>query len=1130
MAGRSEISARMVEQSDTSVPAAGPVASRTVRAGDAQRSHFTVTGIRCSLWLAIAGGLLLAAGSGYAAELPRSDANAMAVTFGEVFLQQNARAVHQETDSLPLPRGYSDLADWVLPSRAHATFRLTGEFGSTNPSPPTGPSTARLDTELTSGVAVICPALELIDVARQLGKLDELREQVIATEVLPTDAQQQYVRATLLFLIEVARKDFAAATQAFDEVIAHSLNLDSKSPSTRWPSLLMLRAAIASSDADIRRHVTEYFFSLYQDLRNYSPNTELDVINDHLRALFALNQFLGKGGEFDSSSIELSDQWVPFGYSDARTRGHGRPTARWHSVAGSVEKLSGHEMDYLSFRSPLTGNYQVECDFSVDGGNYFSFMVGGSLVQAISNGASLRTGNFRKPYTDRPLDIPLTKFRSTARFRAVVRDGVMRHFLNGYEVHSKELPAQHNPWVTMRAWRRSLGSVRDFRITGEPVIPDEINLTGDPELSGWAPYFETGFGPEKGNWQATDDGAGGTGILGVYRPELAGASVQKLLRYCRPVVEDGTIEYDFYYKAGESCVHPALGRLSFILDPSGVKIHWITDRKFERFLRDPASVVEEPGNRLGPARLPLIEDSWNRIRLDVTGDTVHMTLNDQPIYQRKLEASNQRTFGLFHYADRTTARIRNVTWRGDWPKQLPALENQDLVDTRLLLLDESREQLAEHFHHDFRNDPLHERFDLVGNESRITPTESGLHQEMVGNTGTKQLKSGLRISGDFDITATFQDLEHVMDEPCWELRTGFILYFDNETRDACGIYRKLSRNKTNRRVALLHSSHPLDRPYTVRSDYAVEESTSGRLRMVRRGSTIYGLYAQDDSPNFRFIKKFEATNEPLLVQGFRLTFMSSKQASVAVTWNELDIRAEQISGLPPSDPEPVLEALNVQRESLPARTIDFVDLNSTVNSFAITASGTPELTPVPEGLRITNEAGDSVESSILISKVPLGQGSDVELKMDVHELGHPDVLATNSEIALKVFFGSSMQRSTSPHEATFILRQKSNGRRDLVTRILYRNNRNRTQYRPLLAVPVRSPDSFRVVVHEGLMYFLYSEADSEGYTIASTAPIAGELPATGVELKFVANGKEHKSDLTLKQLVVHGPEDGGDTD
>jgi hypothetical protein len=31
----------------------------------------------------------------------------------------------------------------------------------------------------------------------------------------------------------------------------------------------------------------------------------------------------------------------------------------------------------------------------------------------------------------------------------------------------------------------------------------------------------------------------------------------------------------------------------------------------------------------------------------------------------------QRTFGLFHYADATGLRVRNVTYRGEWPRQLP---------------------------------------------------------------------------------------------------------------------------------------------------------------------------------------------------------------------------------------------------------------------------------------------------------------------------------------------------------------------------------------------------------------------------------------------------------------------------
>ena len=76
-------------------------------------------------------------------------------------------------------------------------------------------------------------------------------------------------------------------------------------------------------------------------------------------------------------------------------------------------------------------------------------------------------------------------------------------------------------------------------------------------------------------------------------------------------------------------------------------------------------------NRRGPSQLPLKEKSWNQAKLTIKGDTVHLFVNGAEVYQRPIEPTNQRTFGFFHYADKTEARIRNVVYRGAWPRQVP---------------------------------------------------------------------------------------------------------------------------------------------------------------------------------------------------------------------------------------------------------------------------------------------------------------------------------------------------------------------------------------------------------------------------------------------------------------------------
>jgi hypothetical protein len=64
--------------------------------------------------------------------------------------------------------------------------------------------------------------------------------------------------------------------------------------------------------------------------------------------------------------------------------------------------------------------------------------------------------------------------------------------------------------------------------------------------------------------------------------------------------------------------------------------------------------------------------AWNQLVLKLTGDTIALELNGQPIYERPIEAVNQRTFGLFHFADQTQVRVRNVSYQGNWPRQIPS--------------------------------------------------------------------------------------------------------------------------------------------------------------------------------------------------------------------------------------------------------------------------------------------------------------------------------------------------------------------------------------------------------------------------------------------------------------------------
>ncbi len=119
-------------------------------------------------------------------------------------------------------------------------------------------------------------------------------------------------------------------------------------------------------------------------------------------------------------------------------------------------------------------------------------------------------------------------------------------------------------------------------------------------------------------------------------------------------------------------IHPVLDRLTFVMEPDGVRLHWITDgvdRDWTGLKAD--NLVDEPASRRGPPQLPLKAGEWNAVTLRMIGDTVSLELNTTEVYRRELEPTNERLFGLFHYKDRTFAQIRNVVLTGDCPGPWP---------------------------------------------------------------------------------------------------------------------------------------------------------------------------------------------------------------------------------------------------------------------------------------------------------------------------------------------------------------------------------------------------------------------------------------------------------------------------
>ncbi len=107
---------------------------------------------------------------------------------------------------------------------------------------------------LQTGGLLRAPALDLVDTAKELGKLDELAAQVEGLRLEAGDdaAASERGRRVLLVLIQIARGDDAAAAKAIEAItpILDKVPLD-QPEWTRWPELVL--AARAAGRPALRR-------------------------------------------------------------------------------------------------------------------------------------------------------------------------------------------------------------------------------------------------------------------------------------------------------------------------------------------------------------------------------------------------------------------------------------------------------------------------------------------------------------------------------------------------------------------------------------------------------------------------------------------------------------------------------------------------------------------------------------------------------------------------------------------------------------------------------------------------------------------------------------------------------------
>jgi len=1022
------------------------------------------------------------------------------------------------------------LKRYVLPESDRARIRIDFEFAP--------PASSHGDDHRSP---VVSPAFLLVETARALDRLADLRRQV-ADRVVPDS--QRLNRTVLDVLIALEDRDFDSAKNGLTEIF-EAASRATVIPAERATEAIAISAAMHY--AETAESARDLAFLIYEQARNKrGPRSE----RWH-RYSYAMKHLLQWRAEKDKTTTDTANvlpslatalsfgsekeqwplaNWHPVSRMTAETTGDGYPTAAWSFKDGQVGHVTCHDHDYLYYRIPLAGNFDIEAELTTFGYRDIHLAIGGVYAGPGYDLKGCLHGNFRHDSRTIPITPALTEVQDWMCVRIRVRDGIRTTFINGREVF--RYAHTGDPWLAIHSPWYTNGSVRNLRISGDITVPEEINLLTHPDLTGWLTYYNEVAGGTYGDWQLRGDLSSrrplkedASDTVGIIQPvELIGRRSQapvdsfteSLLCYHRPVLENGIISYEFYYEPGVSNVSPAVGRLAYLIDEDGLREHRITDGLYERQGLSPL-----PDNdRLLSDSLPLITSHWNRVTLQFIGSAVLLQLNGQMVHQTGLHNSDERRFGLFHYSDHTEARIRHLRWRGDWPLNVPAIKQQELAGDEVDTINDELTRLPAKFTYDFSNGLDSHLFSVMGKnwQQQIEKTATGLRVTQPGSEGYPNIAivPQLQVHGDFDIIAAFENFEMTFDAP-GDANLQLFAGLSDKDSNECRLYRRCestaSRTTKQQLQASLFTGPTNQRRYLF-FDHVAEEARSGRLRLARRGDTVHYMFAELDSPFFRLITSRKTSEAITTEAGIRLLIETQRSGTSNVTWKTLSIRAESLTG-PATLPRQSVAELNFSREQLKAKQhFDFTRLDS-LEQFVVWGDKS-RFEHTSTGLLVTAPGTSDWQATGLASRLHIAGDFDVELTFDVIKLDDP-ASKHDSNLYIEADFNDAAKASVKIKMARYPERLTA-----VVTGVRQQNRNGNREYREVSATPVTSANHLRIARRGSVASLIYREAGTEKDVVAATIEIGtSPLPAVCLRTLIHTGGADRETVVQFKSFSIH---------
>ena len=823
------------------------------------------------LWAIGVLGLLLTA-------LTRADETvpAVSVLFEEEVLTDNVLAVLKRTRGLSETERFEPLVQWVFPASGR-TVRVGGALVCSN---------------LEPGHNVQSPVFELLDIAKTTGRMEELADRISTLEAsksVRTETQQRSLLA-LKALVFLAANDTSAADTAILRLTELVRQAPPMAARDKWPELLVASRGVMRYPSQETIHD---LIGLLRELQNqHPPQGDDEATRSLVSSLMGQMHWQTKwGGKADEGLATIIPDWIPATGTASRAGGTGLAVLDWRrNPQNEIDHVSGHLDDFLLYAVPLRGDFEITGDIA--GYHQTQLFLNGQILGA-ANEYQRAAGIFRSGVIPHPIDPPLQWPSHWVRFRAKFTGDRRQLFLNGRLVSDEPLKQPQIPWVGFHGYWWTAAAVRHVQVSGSPVIPSTVSMSESVTLDDWRSYSHQSVGFENANWRCAPDAEGKHQIIGGQATEFAGTPYESLLHYVRPLRDGDEVEYDSFCDETTELAHPAVGTQAFVIRPEGIMRHEVTAGEFEQRELSPDNLSPLDSRAINVKAPPLKRGEWNHVMIAREGDVATLTLNGTRVASLPVPAVCH--FGLFHFSDRSEARVRNVQMRGRWPTELPALPEQSLADLTTSRLDQRVPELTAAFSHDFICDGFLSPLVRVPPIQIVNfkPQKSGLAAtcQSTGPWQLTELSTGVELHGDFDVEVAFENLHCV--GTGWSGITMNVDFDDTSrhttramfAKDPAGACPMLQASLSEQRNGEVLYDH---------FDLVDCESSAGRLRLSRRGDVVHYLFAEGDSPTFRSFGERNVSTSPTKANGITLQINCHAGAQCGVTWKKLSARAERI--------------------------------------------------------------------------------------------------------------------------------------------------------------------------------------------------------------------------------------------